>query len=260
MDQLLAKLTNLSFDFFSILLPGIIINIFALLLWIAVGSPVPLTWANSGISESTIPALLHLVDILSLKGNINPVIPLVFLWYFLGHWLNWFGILNLEFQNQNKITQFTRTIQSLIFRIPKLPSPFDREFESLYKGIQKHFSTTDIKLEGDSLSFVVKNYLAQNLSRSQVTYYQNKYVLHRSITIASTFLFWLSILGGLVVTYCYGRQPHWLFLFLLSIGSFVSVWAFSGSYLNNLDLYHKTIVTEAYSLLHDHKGDSKWTD
>ncbi len=250
MDELIAKLTNLSYDFFGILLPGVIFNIFVLLLWFALGSLVPI-WTNNGIPEFTIQALPHLIDALSLEGRIFVAIPLIFLWYFLGHLLNWFGRSGISIAG--KISGRCRVYQSLRFCIPKPESSFDPKLEPLFKVIQKDFSPKDVELTWSSLFPVFRIYLAQNLSRSLVTTYQNKYTLHRSITTASTLLFWFSllgILGGLVTLYFYCTQPHWLYLISLPIGSLILVWGFSGSYLYNWLLFGNSIVTETYSLLH----------
>ncbi|MFZ2541866.1 MAG: hypothetical protein WAW75_08855 [Gallionella sp.] len=260
MDQLLAKLTNLSFDFFSILLPGVISSIFVLLLWYALGPLVP-TWTSNGIPEFTFTVLLCLVDTLSLNISVFAVISLVLLWYFFGHLLNWLGVKRIaeyKILKPKEMSAHTLVLHSLIFRILNPQPPYDPEFEPLFKTVQKNFALENIELKWDSLKPVVLSYLANNLSRSQVTYYQNKYILHRSIAIASTFLFWFSLLSifvGLVMSYCYGVHPHWIFLIALLIVSLALVWAFSGSYWNNFDLFSSSIVTEAYSLLHDHKRD-----
>lgn len=253
MDELIAKLTNLSYDFFGILLPGVIFNIFLLLLWWALGSLVPI-WTHNGIPEFTIQDLPHLIDALSLEGRIFAAIPFIFLWYFLGHLLNWFGRSGISIAG--KISGGCRVYQSLRFRIPKPESSFDQKLEPLFKILQKEFSPKGVELTWSSLFPVLRIYLAQNLSRSLVTTYQNKYTLHRSITTASALLFWsslLGILGGIVTLYFYCIQPHWLFLIALPIGSLILVWGFSGSYLYNWILFGNSILTETYSLLHSSK-------
>ncbi|MBP6057614.1 MAG: hypothetical protein KA524_04210 [Nitrosomonas sp.] len=253
MDELLAKLTNLSYDFFGILLPGIIFNIFLLLIWFALDSLVPI-WTNNGISKFTIQTLPHLVDTLSLEGRIFVAIPLIFLWYFFGHLLNWIGRSGSPIVG--KISDRCRVYQSLKLRIPKPESSYDPKLEPLFKVIQKEFSPKGIELTWSSLYPVFRIYLAQHLSHSLVTTYQNKYTLHRSITTASTLLFWFSlfgILGGIVTLYFYCIQPHWPSLIALSIGSLILVWGFSGSYLYNWTLFGNSIVTETYSLLHASK-------
>ncbi len=255
MDELIAKLTNLSYDFFGILLPGVIFNIFVLLLWFALGSLVPFL-TNDGIPEFTVQTLPHLVDTLSLEGRVFAAIPLVFLWYFLGHLLNWFGRSGSSVEGREP--DITRVLRSLIFRIPKPQSSFDSKLEPLYKVVQKYFSPAGIELAWSALFPVLKTYLAKNLSRSLVTTYQNKYTLHRSVTTASTFLFWGSlfgIIGGAVMSHFYSIRPHYVFLTILIAGSLALVWGFSGSYLYNWTLFGNSIVTETYSLLHAPKDD-----
>lgn len=255
MDELIAKLTNLSYDFFGILLPGLIFNIFVFLLWFALGALVPF-WTNGGIPEFTAQTLPKLADTLSLEGRIFTAIPLVFLWYFMGHLLNWLGRSGISIDG--RVPDRTRVFNSLIFRIPKPKSSFDSKLEPLYKVIQEKFSPVGVEVTWAALFPVLKTYLAQNLSRSLITTYQNKYTLHRSVTTASTLLFWLStlsIVAGLLMSQYYGVCPNWLFLTVLAVGSLALVWGFSGSYAYNWMLFGNSIVTETYSLLNSPKNE-----
>jgi hypothetical protein len=263
MEALLAKLTNLSYDFFGIVLPGVILNIFVLLLWAALGPLIPL-WTGSGISELNISVLQSVIDTLHLKDDSSPdlplifaTVPLVFLWYFLGHMLHWFGRTGKPIPG--KISSLKRVSQSLIFHIPKSEDSFNKKkLQPLYEAIQKKFSPEGTELEWVALFPVVKCFLARKLTHSLVPTYQTKYTLHRSIVTACTFLFWISLVGiagALVTPYCYNSQPHWALLIALPIGAIISVWGFSGSYLYNWLLFGNSIVTEAYSLLYSPKDD-----
>lgn len=255
MDELLAKLTNLSYDFFGILLPGIIINIFILILWAALGPLVPF-WTATVMPELSIVELKTFISSLGHEGKIIAAILLIFFWYFLGHSLHWCGRSGKRFAG--KISGRTRVGHSLLFQIPKPQYSYDTRLEPLYQATKKKFTTDGVDLEWGQFFPVVKVYLAQRVARSLVATYQTKYTLHRSITVASTILFWLSLLGfivGLVMFRCYSLEPHWPPLIFLIICSAISVWGFSGSYLYNWELFGNSIVTEAYSHLHGPKDE-----
>lgn len=255
MNELLGKLTNLSYEFFGVILPGTVASVFIVLCWIALGPLAPF-WTDDIVPKFTITTLQRLFDSLSLASGIGVAIPLLAIWYFLGHILLWIarsGDSDAEASNAS----VRRVLLSLVLQIPKPASSFDPKLQPLYDVVRKEFASDGAELEWRQFYPVVKSYLAQRLPYSLVATYQNKYTFHRSVTTASAVLFWFSLLalvGAFVTLRMNGPQPNWaLFLSLLG-GAILLVWGFSGSYMYHWEMFGNSIITEAYSLLRGPKN------
>lgn len=246
MDKLLARLTNLSYDFFGIFLPGLIFSMF-IFLWLGALGPVLTT---IGIPELSVSLLLGWAKELKdqEEAKIILVALLLLFWYFLGHLLHWVARSGPKLPG--RIGGWVRLHRSLVFRIPKPQDSYDSKLEPLLAAIKEKFSGGTTDLQWGQLFPVLKVYLAQRMAHSLVPTYQIKYTLHRSLTAASVVLFWLSsagILGAFVIGRYFPVSPHWLFLFALLSCSVASTLGFSGSYLYNWQLFGNTIITESYS-------------
>jgi DNA polymerase III epsilon subunit-like protein len=252
MDELFAKITNLSYEFFGVILPGLIAGLFIGLLWLAAGPLPPYITAGS-IPELTINNIKLILDALNTNTTIVLIILSLIIAYFLGHLLLWIA----RFGKQNKRateSAFIRVLFSLTFRIPKPNNSYDPTLQPLYNIVQKRFAVDNKPLLWRQFYPVVKSYLSKNLSTSLVPTYQNKYTLHRSITLAATIWFWLNLITIVFSIYCSlsgGPSPYWIMLFILSFLALALVWGFSGSYLYHWQTFGDTIVTEAYSIIRE---------
>lgn len=251
MNELLARLTNFSYELFGVLLPGVVASLFGLLLWSALGPLVP-TWSFNNLPEFSISELGVLLNALGVATGIGTLIPLIVIWYFLGHLLLWIAkSWHAPFSKQD--TGMRRLVLTLTLRIPKPQDPYDPNLRPLFDAARKAFSTDGVELAWRHFYPVAKSYLSRELTSSLVANYQNKYTFHRSVATASAILWWLSALGtigGLITLKANGIQPHWIFLIGLLALSIFNAWGFSGSYLYHWEMFGNTIITEAYSLIH----------
>jgi hypothetical protein len=251
MDEFLAKLTNLSYEFFGVIVPGIVGTLFLGLWWVALGPVAPL-WSFEFVPELTLNNAARIIESLSLKAGIGVVVPGLASAYFLGHIILWSSRFGEPDECATK-SSWRRVQRSLVFRVPKPPRSFDKNLQSLYDAVQAKFAKGGSALSWEQFYPVVKSYLLKNLTHSLVATYQNKYTLHRSITAAAAGLFWLSTLavaGGGVTWYLAGVAPRWGLLAMLALLAFVLVLCFSSSYMYYWMLFGNTIITEAYSIIY----------
>jgi hypothetical protein len=256
MNELLARLTNLSYELFGVILPGIVMSLFICLGWTAPGPLVPL-WTYGAVPELTVATARIMIESLSVAVGIGIAIPALAVWYFLGHLLLWIARSGTPDPKASE-KWHRRVALSLRFRIPKPRASFDPGLKSLYKVVQSKFAVGESPLEWHEFYPVVKSYLSQRLTNSLVPTYQNKYTLHRSIATAAAVLFWFSLLAlgsGLITFNASGSAPHWVLLFALLGSSLLLVWGFSASYMYYWEMFGNTIITEAYSLICYPKDD-----
>ncbi|MHB8160615.1 MAG: hypothetical protein ACYDGS_09070 [Thermoleophilia bacterium] len=264
MSELLAKLTNLSYEILGVILPGIVGSLFLLLWWEALGTLAPL-WTVNVIPELDINKIRPFMESLNFLGEISIIIAALLIWYFLGQMLLWSARSGKsKIDGEKKLNRkdaakrgFKRLFLSLIFRIPKPSRSFDSELQPLFDVVQNDFAG---KIELDWRQFypVIKSYLRENLSHSLLATYQTKYTFHRSIVTASACLFWVSFLSEIAALITFkinGREPEWVLLTILGAGALIFVWNFSSSYMYNWKLFGNTIVTESYAFLHGPKND-----
>ena len=252
MNELLATLTNLSYELFGVILPGIVASIFILLYWIALGPVAPL-WTSGIIPAFTMTNLQALFDSLSLASGIGVAIPLLAIWYFLGHILLWIARSGKADAAASK-GSVRRVVLSLVLQIPKPANPFDPNLKPLYNSVRKRFTADGAELDWRQFYPVVKSYLSQRLTYSLVATYQNKYTFHRSVAIASAVLFWFSVLTIATALVFGAPGVNWALLLALLGGAVLLVWGFSGSYMYHWGMFGDTIITEAYSLLYGPKN------
>ncbi len=211
MNELLAKLVDITYELFGVLLPGLIASAFLLLWWFAAE---PLQVALFGSSDFRI-GPLNLWNWLSSSSNggLSSFLPLLVAWYLLGQVLLSASRHSIG-DAQSVDNPGRRVFRALTFRISRPPDPYDPALKPLYHAVAAKFNVPGVELQWVQFYPVVKSHLAEHLSKSLVTLYQNKYTLHRSITMASAVLFWLSILTCLssgVGIVC-GVAAHWVLL------------------------------------------------
>lgn len=250
MDQLIAKLTNLSYEFFGVILPGIVAALFLSIWWVAVGQAAPV-WSLGFFPQLTSKNAATIVESISLKTGVGSAIPALVIAYFLGHILLWIARAGDPDDDAFK-SAWRRVKRSLAFRIPKPKKSYDERLEPLFELVQAKFATEGTKLAWVQFYPVVKSYLSKNLTYSLVATYQNKYTLHRSITAAAAALFWLNVLtllAGLASVAAGGPSPRWGFSLVVIAGAVAVVWGFSSSYMFHWKMFGNTIITEAYATI-----------
>jgi len=147
----------------------------------------------------------------------------------------------------------------LLFRIPKPESNFSAKLQRLYDKVQVRFSIEGTPLEWREFYPLAKTFLLQNLTLSLVPTYQNKYTLHRSITTASTLLFWLCTLSLACAWKSNMTVPPLTYgmLAVFALGALFLVWGFSSSYIYHWEMFGNTIITESYSYIFGPKYESE---
>jgi hypothetical protein len=73
MDELIAKLTNLGYEFFGVILPGIVTSIFGVLWWVALGAVVPF-WSFGNVPQLGLRNWVEIVESLGLKTGLGLVV------------------------------------------------------------------------------------------------------------------------------------------------------------------------------------------
>lgn len=261
MDDLIAKLKNLSYELFGILFPGFIFELFFLLWWVTLGSNAS-KFTFGLLPEFTVDKASELVNSLTSNTGIGIAIPSLISAYFVGHILHWIS-RSSSADNATIENSFMRVWHALSFRVLKPNENYYPSLDPLYQAVEKKFRPDEsVSFTWQQFFPLAKCYLAENLPSSLVSTYQIKYTLHRSITASAVILFWFSVIeliyGIIYSNICDSSQPFYFggltILVLVSLGL---VWGFSDSYTYNWRMFGNTIITESYTLLFGPKSDGK---
>jgi hypothetical protein len=251
MNELLAKLVDVTYELFGVLIPGLIASAF-LLVWLVEAQPL-----LTGVSGARYCLdLQHVVTWLntSEKDGLLSFLALLVVWYLFGQVLLTVSRHPTP-DAQSQRSGGRRLFRALTFRIPRSPDNYNRALKPLYDAVAEKFNPPGLQLEWTQFYPVVKSYLAEHLSKSLVALYQNKYTLHRSITMAGVILFWLSALTcvGAGIGCFYGLSANWGLLIGTLVLSLAITWSFSASFMLHWQMFGNSVVTEAYSLLNGPK-------
>src|SRR6267142_131146 len=240
MNELLAKLTDLGYEFFGVLLPGVVTSVWILIWLVALGLP--------ELSFERVWSFLGTLKI----NNLRAVIPTLMVWWFSGQVILAISRAGKADERAGK-SALRRTLLSITFRVPRLPNNYNSALNPLFEVASRKISPIDgTPLNWRQFYPVAKAVLAREHSYSFVTNFQHKYTFHRSIVTAASIVFWLSILTMLFSVTCgrhMGLNPHWWLLTVLSLVGLAFVHIFSGTYLDNWLMFGDAIVTESAALL-----------
>jgi len=248
MDQILAKITNLSYEIFGVFLPGFIAGLLLLLVWWTLGDLPPLLTFGA-VSALTLEMADGFIKRLDTALGIGIAVPCLIATYFLGNALIWVSRSGKADPNDKPMHLL---LSSLSMRIPKPEHSFAPSLRDLFDKVNKKFADGGELLDWRKFYPVGKSYLACNLGHSLVATYQNKYTFHRSIVLSAAITFWLCVLGlvvGTATSICQHVGPKWLPLSALAITSVFMVKGFTASYRLHWEMFGNTIITELYSLL-----------
>jgi hypothetical protein len=249
-DQLISKISNLSYELFGTILPGLIFLLFVSLWLVSLGDLLPFV-SNDFFPRLNLREASNNLEKIGTRTGIGIATPALVSAYFLGHLLHWisrFGSRN----DKNVKSTLRRILLSLLLKAPKPEESYDKYLHPLFEQVLKQFRLPES--ENIWLTFypVAKSYLANNNSSSLVFTYQNKYTLHRSITSAAACLFWLCIITtiiGIFISANYCVEPRWTPLMFLTAGSLLIVYGFSSSYAYNWKMFGNSIITETHCQL-----------
>lgn len=254
MDELIAKLKNLGYEVFGIILPGLIGEIFFLIWWFGLGAN-SLSYTFGVFPELTLSRASGFIQSLTTNTGIGIAIPSLIVAYFTGHILNWIG--RSATADESIIRSTPRRVWSALrFKFLKPNKNFDESLEGFFCLVEMRFRSDDKEpLKWGQFFPLAKCFLARSLPTSLVSTYQTKYTLHRSITVAASILFWMSMTVIALVCFRYwvlGSLPvlEIGMMVTIAVTSLVLVWGFSDGYAYNWKLFGNTIITESYSILY----------
>jgi hypothetical protein len=247
LDQLLAKLTNISYEVFGVFVPGVVLILFGIFGWWCLG-PVAGFWSQGFLPTAELVAFSSFLNLLNEGVQVGMVFFVAIAAYFCGHLLHW---LSRRGGREDKISDWKRVRTALIFRVSKPATNFHESLGSLF---QEAKSLLGLMPDAEWREYypIAKSYLALSLQSSLAPTYQTKYTLHRSITIAAVVWFWGTIVGILLsfiaIWLFNAASPKWIPLIGSLIASITLVWGFSGSYRYNWLLWGDTLISEVYML------------
>lgn len=246
--MLFAKLTNLGYEFFGIVLPGLVCWVFIGLWWVALG-PVAAYWTGGAVPVFQFAHVRATIEGLSTPLVVAAAVPALVSVYFLGHVLHWLA------RSGNPIGtakgSLVRVQRALTFRIPKPNESYNPKLKPMFDVVCSRFSAAG-SLEWVQVFPVLKSFLLRSLNYSLVATYQNKYTLHRSVTAGAAAWFWLNFLtipAAIVSRGLGGPSVHWFVLVMCLVAALVLVWGFSDSFMFHWQNFGNSIITESYSLL-----------
>jgi hypothetical protein len=246
MDELIGKLTNLTYELFGVIIPGAVMTVLLLVWWSAMG---PLMSDMTGNAIPFLTAKEGLALLETLSGLISAALFLT-LAYFLGHLLLWIARSGPTLERGPAPRKTLKRVGfCLLFQIPKPADSFDQALQPLFDKVAPLVLPSVTQPGWREFFPVAKSVIAQHLKYSLVATYQNKYTLHRSLVTAATVLWWLSIAGMLAGALPLWASPHWPALAALAAFALLLVWGFSGSYLYHWKMFGNTIVSESYAFL-----------
>jgi hypothetical protein len=253
-NEILTKLTNLSYEFFGVILPGFVGFMFLVFWWIALG-PVAPKWTWGVIPQFTVQNASSIADSLNKATGVGTAVPIVLAAYFVGHIILWIGRSGKADEASTK-RPMLRVFKSLLLQIPKPVNPYDLKLQPLFEDVRLTLAAPGLTLDWRQFFPIAKSYLAKNLPSSLVAVYQNKYTLHRSLATAAAAWFWLNVAGlagGGITRYFFGVSPRWGLHAVFAAISIVLVWGFSSSYLFHWEMFGNTLITETYAAFHEPK-------
>jgi hypothetical protein len=262
MEQLVSKLTNLSYEIFGIFVPGFVFILFFMWSWWACDSLTP------ALTLGYLPSLHYANQpggVLNVDLRFGLVVFIAISSYFLGHLMFWLSRLGnaMELNVGNSPTSLEKIKRGLhrigcclVWQIPKSSVNYEPALDPLLHAGYRFLafpdaeSTQTSKEKWRKFYPVAKCRLSQDLRNSLVSTYQNKYTLHRSLCVVAIFWFWCLLFVQIVAPYLSDSSHHihvapiWITI----LASIAIMWGFSGSFQYNWRMYGDTILTETFML------------
>lgn len=248
MDQLIAKLSSLSYEILGIILPGIIFLVLLAFWAVGTGDLLPY-FSDNFFPRINLRDASKNLENMGARTGIGMTAPTALAAYFSGHLLHWISRSG-KADDALVSSAWKRTMLSLSLKIPRPKDSYDKNLQSIFENIKNKLDLPD--MNWSQFYPIAKNHLQRNNTASLVSIYQNKYTLHRSITTAAATVFWLCIATMLIGVYAKFHlciEPRWAPMTTLLIGCLIIVWGFSSSYAYHWKLFGNSIITETYSIL-----------
>lgn len=253
MDALLGKLSNLAYELFGVIIPGLVFSIFLLLLWFALGDLVP-RWTWSRIPAYSMAEFQKVCGLLP-GGTAMASATLGLMWLYLcGHALNWASKVHPKESGGWK-RRGVRVLAFLKFRTPRAAESYEQKLTPLFDAVNTRFSHDQKPLEWRQFYPLAKSFLNNSDRYSLLSTYQNKYTLHRAIAAGAAALCWLTVTLSAMALISKWRgaeeSPLWWALAALFLGALVLITGFSSTFEYNWRLWGDTIVSESYAAIYE---------
>lgn len=242
MDQLFARLSHVTYEIFGVLLPGFVGLLFLAAMYASLGD-VPASLVVD--APSVTPKRVH-----DHPYGLVDVVMLTVACYFVGHLMTWLTRRHGKTVT-GKFSALMRVLKCLVFRIPKPAASFNKELEPVFQAVAAHVGIPQGPAQWRQYYPIAKIMLAERLSNSLLSTYQNKYTLHRAVVGAAVLWFWSSFVS-LVVLWWWNPilpDPRWIPLLLNPVAAVIVIWGFSGSFEYYWRLWGDSVITESYAVL-----------
>ncbi len=251
MEQLFNKLTSLSYELFGIFVPGFILSLFLVWWWWCVGD------LSRVISFGYLP-------VIGMRGvsegyglvpdeiKLGLVVYVAVASYFLGHFINWVGRsrgVKESLAESKRVQMISNLGNCLRFSVPKPRDSYYKNLDPLFTVVVERLGLPESAQIWGSFYPVAKCLVAQEVKYSLISTYQNKYTLHRSLTIASVIWFWLTLFVfffGMIFSCHFHAEPRWVPLAISALLSLMAALGFSESYRFNWLMFGNSVITETF--------------
>lgn len=246
MEKLLASLTNLGYEFFGIFLPGLGVWVAVVAIWYSAGD------ALDVITDGVVPtlhlgAVLDHVDRLTSTAGACVFVFFVAIAYFFGHMLKWLSRSGPPMPET--ATTWQRFWRTLRLRPYKSKENFHSENLGIwYSRLAKKYAGDVGPIKWTAFYPIARMRIVYHSKPSLIATFQNKYTLHRSLSVLSSLVFWLTMVVAILSVFFVAAQPRWPLLALLVAASLSAVYGFGSSYEYAWKLWGDALISEAYAI------------
>lgn len=269
MSELLAKLTNLSYEFFGVVIPGLLSLVMLALVvvgWGALGRPEDLQGLFNVYHGLLMDVARH-----SASDPWPTLVSLALAAYFLGQFALWQSRSWATSAEQDPrergdrwpwIGRVLLCLQRRMLRPDKsVSSHFERELEWCQEKLGLRVGLR----HWPEFYPVAKCLIRNELTYSLLSTYQNKYTLHRSIAAIASVLVWASMATIIWAALQAGAaRPHSICLWAPVTNLILGVagaWAFSSSFYFHWRMWGDTVVAECSAMLRKQLGyEAAWRE
>jgi hypothetical protein len=259
MGELVGKLTNVSYELFAAILPGMFVHIILLLYMAALGPVAEDTFNNLSGFWTSFTGISEERATLTVAG-------LIWFWYILGHLLLWYSRSTPVGETRRDISAVKRFCFALLFKPIRPSANFATDLQPLYEKVAEYITKAGgltEPLKWSQFYPIAKAILAQHLRASLVVTYQNKYTFHRSLATASAAGIWgaVFIAAACLIFLPQGHiHPDYGILAAIAACLSLMVWGFADGFNYHWGMWGNTIVTETYTVLFCMPGKRSTTD
>lgn len=271
MNALINKLTNVSYEFFGIFIPGLIAIIgFAIVI----------------LLDLSVLNIINYCEINSVYLNVSKeystlfLALLLFFSYLAGHGLKWVSkdgigisrgkVVKRESFNDDKLSEYendkifiSKELDEITWNFlflkgqtqPNTPyrSMYNELAEKIGRKLRRKVELVDSSKPHWRMTYpLIKAYMSTQENKNLLANYQNKYTFHRSLASFFSLLAWLGLLSSVVALYYCSKVTF--FLIPTAFLSYILAKSFSKSFIYFWYLYGSEAITQAAVCLAQEKN------